>query len=667
MDRWQGALAAGVTGSTNGYRTTKDGVFDVNKLGHQRGFSLIEALVAFSIVGIGLLAVATFQSGLYKQSADSKARMEALGLAQQKIEQLKHYTQADESAYIDENGDGVMDAVGNYSDDPITGQNAVFLRSWDLGTNSLGSEVEVSVAWNDSDNQQQSVSLTAAIPWISPRTAADQIVELTDPLVEAPTGKARKGGDGNIGEIPSDDLISVPSIYPDDGLEMYQHGEDLLLTNSYGDILLTLLDACSTESGECTDFVRISGTVYLDLANTKAAQSLSDIRVLASNAGYCQRWVPGGTLENPPTTPNGSYSYYYYTCYLGGGWHGNIGFVKDTGLLQTDKVCQGDPTSFNAWEQPVIALRRAYRGMLTKTYNNTTYYYSHGIRDATRLTGHDFVFTALAPEAMEGYHCGNAGAPMTREDSYSGMLFTAVPTDFFCLNSDDDEDSNPDYLDVYDTAEFTADTTCPYDPTNPPVLAHQVSGTIAFYTDSMPSLGGFEVLTSDGPGNCRIVAYESSGDVHSAEYVCSVFDWGQGWTGEVELSESLDWLYCPSSTAPFANLSTDASQSFQCIGAYTVLIEGSITYGSKASDGAITSMVVENPLEESFGECEFTQTRYFCYAPYTGTEWSGTLSIGSLMHVCGATENVFTLYDLTSDNSPYTLDITVDRADRNCP
>ena len=637
----------------------------MNKLGHQRGFSLIEALIAFSIVGIGLLAIATFQSGLFKQSADSKARMEALALAQQKIEQLKHYTQADESSYIDENDDGVMDAVGYYSDDPITGQNAVFLRSWDLGTNSLGSEVEVSVAWNDSDNQQQSVSLTAAIPWISPRTAADQIVELTDPLVDAPTGKARKGGDGNIGDIPDGDLTRFPNIYPDDGLEMYQHGEDLLLTNSNGDILLTLLDACSTESGECTDFVRISGTVYLDLAQSR--QSLSGIRVLASNAGYCQRWVPDGTLEYPPTTSNDDYSYFYYTCYLGGGWHGNIGFVKDTGLLQTDKICQGDPTSFNAWEQPVIALRRAYRGMLEKTYNSTTYYYSHGIRDATRLTGHDFVFTELPTDATEGYHCGNINAPMTREDSYSGMLFTDVPTDFFCLNSDDDEDSNPDYLDVYDTAEFTADTTCPYDPTNPPVLAHQVSGTIAFYTDSMPSLDGFEVLTSDGPGNCRIVAYASSGEGNFAEYVCSVYDWGQGWTGEVKLRESLDWLYCPSSTAPFANLSTDASHSFRCIGAHTILVEGLITYDTNSSDAEITSMVIENPLEESFGECEFTPTRYICHAPYTGTDWSGTMSVETSKHVCGSIENVFTLNDLTSENSPYTLDITVSQNERNCP
>ena len=147
----------------------------------QTGFSLTEALVAFTVVSIGLLGVATFQSGLFSESAYNKARTEALALAQQKIEQLKHYTQADEAAYIDENGDGVMDADGTYDDNPINGQNAVFQRSWALGTVDLGRDVVVTVTWIGADDQAQSVSLAAEIPWLSPRTAADQIAGLTEP------------------------------------------------------------------------------------------------------------------------------------------------------------------------------------------------------------------------------------------------------------------------------------------------------------------------------------------------------------------------------------------------------------------------------------------------------------------------------------------------------
>ena len=88
----------------------------MNRMKRQKGFSLTEALIAFVIVGIGLLSVATFQSSLFRQSAYNKARTEALALAQQKIEQLKHYTQAPQEAYIDEDGDGAMDADGTYND-----------------------------------------------------------------------------------------------------------------------------------------------------------------------------------------------------------------------------------------------------------------------------------------------------------------------------------------------------------------------------------------------------------------------------------------------------------------------------------------------------------------------------------------------------------------------
>jgi type II secretory pathway pseudopilin PulG len=637
----------------------------MNRIRKQKGFSLTEALVAFVVVAIGLLSVATFQSSLFRQSAYNKARTEALALAQQKIEQLKHYTQAPQEAYIDEDGDGVMDADGTYNDDPIDGQNATFNRSWELASNNLGKEVGVTVTWADADGQNQSVLLAAEIPWLSPRTAADQIVDLNDPLVDSPTGRARMG-DGNINDIPGGDLIKFPNVYADDGMSMYQYGEDLLLTNISGDVVLTLEDACSTETGQCTDFVRIAGTVYIDTANTRVTPV--SLRVLASNAAYCQRWVPeGGTLDSPPLTANGDYSYYHYTCYLGGGWHGNIGFVKDGGLLQREKVCQGDPTSLNAWEQPVIALRRAYRGMLKQTnVDGSNRYYSHGIKDATRLIGQDFVFTELEVTATEGYHCGDIDAPMTRTDSYSGKLFSEVPTDFVCLNADDDEDSLPDYLDLYDTSKFTADTTCPFDPTSPPVLVHQVSGTIGFLSYEPPVLDELRVVTSDGPGNCRITGLKSGIDRHVASYVCNVYDWGSGWTGAVALREKSEWLYCPESYATFSQLTTDATQNFGCVSASSVVIEGSIT--SLVRGGTVDSMVIENVETGTFGVCEMVATAYRCVAPYEiGGQWSGTLIAYSGNHVCGSTEGAFTLTGLTSEFNPHTVNIVIVRSSSNCP
>ena len=88
---------------------------------YQQGFSLSEALVAFAIVTGGLLAVASFQAGLFSNSAYNKARTEALSLAQEKIEEFKHYSHASEDNYVDDNEDGVMDADGAYTEAAISG------------------------------------------------------------------------------------------------------------------------------------------------------------------------------------------------------------------------------------------------------------------------------------------------------------------------------------------------------------------------------------------------------------------------------------------------------------------------------------------------------------------------------------------------------------------
>lgn len=628
----------------------------------QKGVSLTEALVAFAIVSIGLLAVITFQSGLFKNSAHSKARTEALTLAQQKIEQFKHYTKSSEEAYIDDNADGVMDADGNYAENPIAGQNAVFVRSWDLASTDQGKVVDVSVSWDDANGQNQSVMLSADIPWLSPRTAADQVVDLVDPILDAPTGRA-KLGEGNLGDLAGTPT-KFPNLYPGDGLDMYQYEENLLLTNANGDIVLTLLDACSIDTGACTDFVRIAGTVYLDTA--VAGEELSEIEVLASDAAHCQRWVPSGTIGNPPTTPNGDYEFFHYTCYLGGGWHGNIGMILTTnaGLQLTDKVCQGDPTAFDAWEQPVIALRRAYRGMIHRTVGGTTRYYSHGIKDATRIIGQDFVFTKLRAQETQGIHCATVDAAMTRPDSNSGKLFTDVPTDFVCLNHDPNGDGLPDFLDLFDTTMFGANTTCPFDPTSPPVLSHQIRGVVGVLATNAPNFDKFEVLTSDGPGNCQIVSTGSAGDQHRAEYVCTVYDWGLGWNGYVGVRPNSDTIYCPAPVAHFTNLITDARNDFSCTSTSVVHLQGTITY---LANNPITALSIETAGSGSFGVCEFNATSYRCVVPYGGSSWSGTLNVVSDGFVCGSTEGAIKLTGLAADSNPHGMNVTITGNTSQCP
>lgn len=634
--------------------------------GSQRGFTLTEALVAFAITAIGLLAIVSFQAGLFTQSANSKARAEALSLAQQKLEEFKHYTLADQDNFIDENLDGIMDADGNYVGNVITGQNAEFTRAWNIATAGENKQIDVTVSWTDSSNQPQSVLLSAELPWISPRAGVDLSIDPEDPSIKAPTGRARLG-EGNLADYPAGELSpkGSPSL---DGLSTYQHKDNLLLVDSSNNILLTLLDACATTEGTCTNFVRISGTVYLDRANPDLPKSLEleDIFVIASDAAYCERWVPDGTLSSPAETESGDYEYYNYTCYLGGGWHGNIGFVTSAGIKQTNKVCQGDPVALNAWEQPVIALRRSYRGMLAQDVSGQVLYTSHGIKDATELTGHDYVFTHLLPEYTEGSYCNDVNAPMTRPDSGAGRLFAGVPTDFFCLNVDINGDSVPDYLDAYDPLIYSASVGCPYDPTeDPPVTHHVVSGLVTVATGELADLSNFRVTTSDGPGNCEWdKTFSLTANGYQASYSCKVYDWGDGWSGYVELQPNTNFVYCDNSIQEFVNLVSDTSQDFKCIGSGTVVIEGNIYYGR---DTAIDAITIEESVTARPGSCRISDNAYRCVAPYSGESWSGVLNVLSSSHVCGSVDGSIVQTGLIAEKSPYWIDLYVAKNAGICP
>ena len=235
-----------------------------------------------------------------------------------------------------------------------------------------------------------------------------------------------------------------------------------------------------------------------------------------------------------------------------------------------------------------------------------------------------------------------------------------------CLNQDNDGDGVPDLLDYYDPTLFSADTTCPFDPTSPPVQSHSISGAISIASAVALDLSNFNVVTTDGPGNCQVALADEAFGKYSLAYKCTVYDWGSGWTGAVVLKPNSNLLYCPQQYSAFVDLTSDASQDFSCRGGPTITIEGPITDLTRAG-AAITSMAIVDSVSGTRGLCEFVATQYRCVAPYDGVMWSGTLAVGSAGYVCGTTENVFAFDRLTVDGSPYNLNIVVvDRAG-SCP
>ncbi|MTI64277.1 hypothetical protein [Methylophaga sp.] len=133
-----------------------------NRLAGQRGIGLVEVLVAVVIVAVGLLALASFEGELLKSSGETKARSEAISLAEQKVEEFRNKVELGEHNAI---------TSGN---DTINGTNATFARSWTVSevppflTGAPNrKQIEVNVLWGPNTDQQE-VATVSEIAWIDP-------------------------------------------------------------------------------------------------------------------------------------------------------------------------------------------------------------------------------------------------------------------------------------------------------------------------------------------------------------------------------------------------------------------------------------------------------------------------------------------------------------------
>jgi type IV pilus modification protein PilV len=136
----------------------------------ERGFSLIEALIALLVVSFGMLAIASFQFTLARSSDLAKQRTEATRLAQQKMEQLRAYGRV-------ETHTGTPHIV-NYTDDVVSStaaevltSNATFSRTWTVTANPSDTEkwINVMVDWVDRTNAPQQVQLFSVISKYDPQ------------------------------------------------------------------------------------------------------------------------------------------------------------------------------------------------------------------------------------------------------------------------------------------------------------------------------------------------------------------------------------------------------------------------------------------------------------------------------------------------------------------
>lgn len=107
---------------------------------NQKGFSILEVLIGFIILAIGLLAIAALQTTSVKGNYFSNNLMQATYIAQDRLEYLKNVSFDSLSS-------------GNFSEDPITIRGMAFNRSYNItkisDSNGDYYRIDYTVWWND--------------------------------------------------------------------------------------------------------------------------------------------------------------------------------------------------------------------------------------------------------------------------------------------------------------------------------------------------------------------------------------------------------------------------------------------------------------------------------------------------------------------------------------
>lgn len=106
----------------------------------QRGFTLIEVMVAMTLMAIGLIGVLALAKGAASASGYSRRATEAAILAEDKLEQLRTLPVED----ADDDGDQV-DSMGVPSGDGL------FARTWATAWNGDLGTITIAVTWSEGD------------------------------------------------------------------------------------------------------------------------------------------------------------------------------------------------------------------------------------------------------------------------------------------------------------------------------------------------------------------------------------------------------------------------------------------------------------------------------------------------------------------------------------
>lgn len=217
----------------------------MNKLSNkqQRGFTLVEAMVALVIVGFGMLVVVGMQMMLNRNAEVARERSEATRLAEEKLEGLRSFTSIATAA-----GQLAWNDLASGTDAPATDYNIAYTRTWTLGGAATDSkrDAQVLVSWTDRGGAADSVQVNTVISKTDPADAG----ALGFPLPANTTLKRPKNRNLNI-PIQAVDLGNGSSAY---NLAAFT----VVFNNSSGYVVKRCTSAVNTaadlSTSNCTDY-----------------------------------------------------------------------------------------------------------------------------------------------------------------------------------------------------------------------------------------------------------------------------------------------------------------------------------------------------------------------------------------------------------------------------
>lgn len=277
----------------------------------QRGVSLIEALIAFAVMALGMLGVMGMQTTLRFNSDIAKQRSEATRLAQEQMEFLRAFSvltlspfhAADTRAY---------DAIVSAGPDPVQGYtmtNTTYTMTTTVQPLGDRKDVTVTVAWRDRQDGPQSVVLNSVIAGIDPA--------LSGLLAIPPNGSPQKNPHGRHAGIP------IEATFHGDGRRSLfsPRGESGNVHWVFDNATGVVTSLCTVRSGnqvsDCTAVsgLLISGVVRFDTdGQVSAAEAENPEGSLALDLDMALS-LQGGHVDcfdNAPTAPTNATAVRYH-------------------------------------------------------------------------------------------------------------------------------------------------------------------------------------------------------------------------------------------------------------------------------------------------------------------------------------------------------------------